>query len=160
MLTLIQSVLVEFCDAHHFTVDFLKLSLGCMVEAPAGCVYIDQLTDKHQCDFIGFDTNDLTELMFGISKRVSRLAKDQVPYHQQLFANDPFQKLDVPSVGKMLECSINGVKKQNRDTEVTVYGDHCSDKNSLRFLSHIGVDSVCCDPYLVPIATSVVTLTD
>lgn len=35
---------------------------------------------------------------------------------------------------------------------MTVYGDHCSDRNSLRFLTQIGVDSVCCDPYLVPIA--------
>jgi hypothetical protein len=35
---------------------------------------------------------------------------------------------------------------------VTAFGDQCIDKNSLRFLSHIGMDSMCVYPLLVPIA--------
>ena len=38
------------------------------------------------------------------------------------------------------------------DLQVDVHGDHCSNANSVRFLSHIGFNSLSCDPYRVPIA--------
>jgi len=144
MLCLLRETLTTFCVKEtHFTVEYLGLSIGCMVEAPAGCTFADKLVAQQGIDFVGFDTNDLTELMFGISRRVSHLSRSKCGYQSQLTVSDPFEQLDVSAVGPILQCAIGGVKKASRKTEVTIFGDQCSDKNSLRFLSHIGVDSVC-----------------
>eukprot|EP01034_Spumella_vulgaris_P026345 gene26345-32911_t len=152
MLCLLRDTLKSFCERESsFTVEYLNLSIGCMIEAPAGCTFADKLVSPQEIDFVGFDSNDITELMFGISRRVSHLNRAKCGYQHQICAKDPFEQLEMTSVGPMLQSAVTGVKKVNRNTEVTVYGDQCSDKCSLRFLSHIGVDSVCVEPLLVPI---------
>jgi pyruvate,orthophosphate dikinase len=152
LVPLIRSVCLTVCQDARFSLRYLNLTLGAMIEVPDGVAGAQEAVVSQGVDFVGFDSNDLTELMFGISKRDAAKIVPAYIHDHHIFAKDPFKELDLPSVGIMLQNAVHKCRETNGATQVTVYGDHCSDKNSLRFLSHIGVDSVCVDPLLVPIA--------
>jgi phosphoenolpyruvate-protein kinase (PTS system EI component) len=81
MLCLLRDTLKSFCERESsFTVDYLNLSIGCMIEAPAGCTFADKLVSQQGIDCVGYDTNDITELFFDISRRVSHLNRAKCGY--------------------------------------------------------------------------------
>lgn len=43
-------------------------SIGCMLETPRGCLRAWDIAKEKGVDFVSFGTNDLTQLVFGISR--------------------------------------------------------------------------------------------
>jgi pyruvate, orthophosphate dikinase len=51
----------------------LKYSLGCMIETPRACLCSDLLADPQRSQFFSFGSNDLTQMIFGISRTDTQL---------------------------------------------------------------------------------------
>ncbi|KAJ1441090.1 Pyruvate/Phosphoenolpyruvate kinase-like domain-containing protein [Ochromonadaceae sp. CCMP2298] len=117
----------------------LNCSLGTMIEVPRACLRADRITEAPHIDFISFASNELTQMMFGFSRfDVHHFISTYID--KRLVRADPFESLDVTSVGHMIYWAIG------------VSGGHSGDPDSILFFEHIGVDYVSCPPNRVPIA--------
>jgi pyruvate,orthophosphate dikinase len=158
LLPLIQETLTALCDSVvqsmrflNISLKFLNISLGVAADSPRACTRMEKIATTQGCDFVAFDTDELTACMFGVTKDQ---ASTLVPTYLEanLLAKNPFEELDVGTVGTMLHTAVDTCQRVCEHAEIDVNGNHCSNANSVRFLSHIGFSSVSCDPDRVPIA--------
>ncbi len=127
----------------------LNYSLGTMMEIPRATL-ISRNISPH-VDFYSFGTNDLTQMTYGFSRDdASKFLNDY--YEKGIFEYDPFVRLDIKGVGKLIEIGLREGRKTNKDLIIGVCGEQGADPKSIEFLDRIGVDYVSCSPYRVPIA--------
>ncbi|MCH9003090.1 MAG: hypothetical protein IIC02_10995 [Planctomycetes bacterium] len=69
-----------------------------------------------------------------------------------IFADDPFQSLDVEGVGRLVEMACAGGRRTRKNLKLGICGEHGGDPKSVYFCHWIGLDYVSCSPYRVPIA--------
>ncbi len=76
LIPLIQDTLTALCDSVvqsmrflNISLKFLNISIGAAVDFPRACTRMEKIATTQGCDFVSFDTDNLTELMFGISKK-------------------------------------------------------------------------------------------
>lgn len=127
-----------------------KAKIGCEITNPRAC-----LTSKYiaaQSDFIIFNTSELTEITFGMCQ------KDAEHYFLPLYidggylAQSPFKTIDIDGVGQVMKIGVKGAKSNKEDIPVGVHGEACGDPTSIAYFSEIGIDSITCEPSVVPIA--------
>lgn len=105
----------------------------------------------HICGFLSFGTNDLTQMLYGLSRDdAGRFMPDYVA--QEVFAHDPFHSLDVEGVGEMIEVAIERAKARAPGISLGLCGEHGGDPASVDFCERAGLDYVSCSPYRVPVA--------
>ncbi len=128
----------------------LDVMIGTMIETPRAAVTAGEIAAA--ADFFSFGTNDLTQLTYGFSRDdvestfLARYLDDGV------LADNPFETLDGPGVGKLIELATVGGKTGNPRIEVGVCGEHGGDPASIRFCHRAGLDYVSCSPSRVPVA--------
>ncbi len=123
--------------------------VGTMIETPRACIISRELAKR--CEFYSFGTNDLTQLMYGISR--DDMAKFIPKYvEDKVFMSDPFKHLDELGVGRLMKVAIREAKIVNPNIELGICGEHGGDPESIAFCHKIGLDYVSCSPYRVPIA--------
>ena len=84
-----------------------------------------------------FGTNDLTQTTLGLSR--DDASKFLNEYIEEIFlAIDPFVSIDVDTVGKLVEISVQDGRKQNKDIKIGVCGEHAGEANSILFLNTLG----------------------
>lgn len=144
----------EILDRIHAEVEAregVKISYlyGTMIEIPRAALLADKMAEVAQ--FFSFGTNDLTQMTFGFSRddiggfMGDYLDKKILPY-------DPFQTLDRPAVGKLVEIGLKGGRSTRPDLKVGICGEHGGDPASVEFCHQIGMNYVSCSPFRVPIA--------
>jgi pyruvate,orthophosphate dikinase len=69
-----------------------------------------------------------------------------------IFPADPFQSLDIPGVGKLVEMGIELGRKTRPKLEVGICGEHGGEVESVKFCHRVGMDYVSATPFCVPIA--------
>lgn len=122
---------------------------GTMIEIPRAALLADKMAEVAQ--FFSFGTNDLTQMTFGFSRddiggfMGDYLDKKILPY-------DPFQTLDRPAVGRLVELGLKGGRSTRPDLKVGICGEHGGDPASVEFCHEIGMNYVSCSPFRVPIA--------
>jgi pyruvate,orthophosphate dikinase len=72
--------------------------------------------------------------------------------NNKIIPNDPFQTLDVTSVGHLIEIGVKGGRTTNPNLKVGICGEHGGDPASVEFCHLIGMNYVSCSPFRVPIA--------
>ena len=70
----------------------------------------------------------------------------------KLLDADPFQTIDIESVGKLIDIGVQGGRSTNPKLKVGICGEHGGDPASVEFCHKIGMDYVSCSPFRVPIA--------
>ncbi len=135
----------------------VKYKIGTMIEVPRAAVTADEIATE--AEFFSYGTNDLTQMMFGLSRDDSgKIIKTymnskvwmngkQVP----VLEKDPFLTLD-KGVGELIKKSMAKGKNTRPDLKVGICGEHGGDPQSIEFSHSIGMDYVSCSPYRVPIA--------
>ncbi len=123
--------------------------LGVMIELPIAALIAGELAKL--VDFFSFGTNDLTQTTLGISRDDGRTFLP-VYLEKGIFASDPFVSLDETGVAELIKIAVERGKKANPQLEVGICGEHGGDPKSVRFFHQIGLDSVSCSPYRVPVA--------
>lgn len=122
------------------------LPVGAMVETPSAAVRASELAGL--ASFLSFGTNDLTQLVLGLSRDdvEARLLRS---YRDAGICDDsPFERLD-PAVLAVMELAVAGA---GADLPVGLCGEHGGDEYSVARCRRLGLASVSCSPYRVPLA--------
>ena len=127
----------------------LKYEVGTMIEIPRAALTADDIATE--AEFFCFGTNDLTQMTFGFSRDD---AGKFLPayYASKIYESDPFARLDVNGVGRLMEMAVNLGKKTRPELHCGICGEHGGDPSSIEFCHNIGLDYVSCSPFRVPIA--------
>lgn len=127
-------------------VDYL---IGTMIEVPRACLTADVIAEE--AEFFSFGTNDLTQMAYGFSRDdAGKFLADYI--EKGLLEKSPFEVIDRPGIGKLMEMAIDLGRKTRPDIKIGICGEHGGDPNSVEFCHRLGLDYVSCSPYRVPIA--------
>jgi len=126
-------------------------SIGCMLEVPRACIRADQIVSESGIDFVSIGSNDLTQLIFGMSKDdTQRFLPEYIDKH--IFAKDPFVSIDVRGVGTVINLTVARCRKANPEVQIGICGEHAGDPQSIYFFNKLGLDYISCTPYRIPMA--------
>ncbi|MBE5736398.1 MAG: pyruvate, phosphate dikinase [Clostridiales bacterium] len=149
-LEFVKKVVVETADAEIAKAGSnLKYKVGTMIEIPRAALTSDEIAKE--AEFFCFGTNDLTQMTFGFSRDDAGKFLPSY-YASKIYESDPFARLDVNGVGKLMETSVKLGRSTRSDLHVGICGEHGGDPSSIEFCHKIGLDYVSCSPYRVPIA--------
>lgn len=127
----------------------LKYKVGTMIEIPRAALLADEIAQE--AEFFSVGTNDLTQMTFGFSRDDAGAFLGDY-YDKKIFEQDPFQKLDVKGVGKLINMAVSLGRQTRPDLSVGICGEHGGDPYSINFCHNAGLTYVSCSPYRVPIA--------
>jgi len=127
----------------------LMYSLGVMVETPRAALQAGKIAQN--IDFMSFGTNDLTQMVYGLSRDDSgRFMRDYI--RLGIFPEDPFDSLDIDGVAKIMTLAIDDARSVKPGLSIGLCGEHGGDTKSVWICHDIGIDYVSCSPFRVPIA--------
>ncbi|CAI6038270.1 hypothetical protein PAECIP112173_00906 [Paenibacillus sp. JJ-100] len=121
--------------------------VGAAITSPRASLTAAQLA-RH-ADFISFDTDELTQSMFGYTGQ-------EAAEREQIFGNvfetetNPFQSLDIEGVGRLVEMAAVHSRTRKPHLKTTIFGEHTGDAESIAFIHEIGLSAVCCRPEQIP----------
>lgn len=127
----------------------VSYKIGTMIEVPRAIVKADEIANV--AEFFSFGTNDLTQLTFGFSRDdANKFLKDY--YENHILENNPFTSIDEEGVGKLVDLATRLARKEKKNIELGICGEHGGDPKSIDFCHRIGLDYVSCSPYRIPCA--------
>jgi pyruvate,orthophosphate dikinase len=127
----------------------LHYLVGTMIELPRACVVADKIAQY--AEFFSFGTNDLTQTACGISRDDTK-GFMAAYVAKEIFASDPFQKLDREGVGELMKMAVSKGKATRSDLQIGICGEHGGEPTSVEFCHTIGLDYVSCSPLRLPVA--------
>ena len=143
---ILQEVAEKVLGAMGETVQYL---IGTMIELPRAALTAGRIAQE--AEFFSFGTNDLTQTAMGLSRDdAGRFLPSYID--KGIFADDPFQVLDVDGVGRLVAIAAEEGRKARPDLKLGICGEHGGEPRSVAFCHSIGLDYVSCSPFRVPIA--------
>ncbi|MFO0599700.1 MAG: pyruvate, phosphate dikinase [Myxococcaceae bacterium] len=128
----------------------VRYQFGTMIEIPRAALTADQIAKR--AEFFSFGTNDLTQTTFGISRDDAETGFLTEYLQKGILAENPFDTLDVPGVGALMKTAVKLGRQTRADLPIGICGEHGGDPRSIAFCHRIGLDSVSCSPFRVPVA--------
>ncbi len=128
----------------------VRYQFGTMIEIPRAALTADQIAIDAQ--FFSFGTNDLTQTTFGISRDDAETGFLSEYLQKGILAENPFATLDEPGVGQLMELAVRLGRRTRKELAVGICGEHGGDPKSIDLCHRIGLNSVSCSPYRVPVA--------
>ncbi|HWI46351.1 MAG TPA: pyruvate, phosphate dikinase [Rubrobacter sp.] len=126
------------------------VKIGTMIELPRACTVAGEIAED--ADFFSFGTNDLTQMVCGMSRDDAE-EKFLADYLEGgLLRENPFQTLDRKGVGVFVSTACEGGREAKPALKLGVCGEHGGDPKSIAFFHEVGLDYVSCSPFRVPIA--------
>ncbi len=127
-----------------------SVTVGAMIETPRAALTAAALAAH--ADFFSFGTNDLTQMTFAFSRDdvESRL----LPAYQAqgILPANPFEVLDQDGVGQLVRIATDAARAAKPGIKLGACGEHAGHPASADFLVRLGLDSVSCSPFRVPLA--------
>ncbi|MCY7399373.1 MAG: pyruvate, phosphate dikinase [Nocardioides sp.] len=124
--------------------------IGTMIEVPRAALTADRIAES--AEFFSFGTNDLTQMTWGFSRDDVEAAFFATYLEQGIFAESPFETIDVDGVGSLVRSAISLGRTTKPDLHIGVCGEHGGDAASIHFFDALGIDHVSCSPYRVLVA--------
>jgi pyruvate, orthophosphate dikinase len=128
----------------------LDIPVGTMIEVPRAALTAGEIAE--QAEFFSFGTNDLTQMTWAFSRDDVEGEFFGRYIELGIFGVSPFESIDAPGVGRLVQIATEDGKQHNPDLEVGVCGEHGGDPASIHFFNSAGVDYVSCSPFRVPVA--------
>ena len=127
----------------------VKYLVGTMIELPRAALTAREIAAE--AEFFSFGTNDLTQTTLGLSRDD---AGRFLPLYVErgIFADDPFQVLDINGVGRLITMATTDGRSARPGLKVGICGEHGGEPRSVAFCHDSGLDYVSCSPFRVPIA--------
>jgi len=142
-----ERVLAEVCEDEGINV---KALIGTMIEVPRAALTAAEIAGS--AEFFSFGTNDLTQMTWGFSRDDVEAAFFHAYLDKGIFGVSPFESLDLPGVGRLVEIGVEGGRAARPDLKLGVCGEHGGDPDSVHFFHEVGLDYVSCSPFRVPVA--------
>lgn len=124
--------------------------LGTMIEIPRAALMADEIAEV--AEFFSFGTNDLTQMVFGISRDDAESGFLMNYIDRKILPSNPFATLDVDGVGRIMRMAVQLGRGVREDLEIGICGEHGGDPASVEFCHNIGLNYVSCSPFRVPVA--------
>ncbi|MCL2338721.1 MAG: pyruvate, phosphate dikinase [Proteobacteria bacterium] len=130
--------------------DKIAYTVGSMIELPRAALLANEIAES--CEFFEFGTNDLTQTTLGMSRDDTGKILDE--YRMRgVYVADPFASIDVDGVGALVKMGVEKARAvRGNHIHIGVCGEHGGDPDSIQFFHAVGMDSVSCSPFRVPIA--------
>ncbi len=128
----------------------VKYEFGTMIEIPRAALTADQIA--HDAEFFSFGTNDLTQTTFGISRDDAETGFLTEYLQKGILTDNPFAVLDEAGVGSLMKQAVTLGRKARPTLHLGICGEHGGDPRSIDLCHRLGLDSVSCSPYRVPVA--------
>ena len=128
----------------------VKYLFGTMIEIPRAALTADQIAEYAQ--FFSFGTNDLTQTTFGISRDDAETGFLAEYLKKGILTENPFATLDVRGVGELMRTAVTLGRKTRPGLHVGICGEHGGDPKSIALCHRLGLDSVSCSPFRIPVA--------
>ena len=125
-------------------------AVGTMIELPRACLVAERLARR--ADFFSFGTNDLTQMVSGLSRDDAEDSFLPEYLARRLIPATPFETIDEEGVGQLVRLAAERGRGTNPELGLGICGEHGGDPDSIAFFDSIGLDYVSCSPYRVPIA--------
>ncbi|GCF95587.1 pyruvate, phosphate dikinase [Enterococcus florum] len=142
------------CSIETAIQDFLAVSnqkityqIGTMIEIPRACLVADEIAKY--ADFFSFGTNDLTQMVLGLSRDDSPRIINQYG-EAGIFEDDPFQVLDEHGVGAMMKIAIEKGRQTKPNLKIGICGEAAAHPKSLVFLNTLPINYISCSPFRIP----------
>ncbi|MBL1101023.1 putative PEP-binding protein [Streptomyces coffeae] len=125
------------------------ISLGAMIETPRAALLTRSIARR--ADSLSLGTNDLTALVWGLSRDDAE--QHLLPAYQDmgLLAASPFALLDVEAVGTLARQVADEARAVRPDITLGVCGEQAADAAAVRFFAEAGFDHISCSPPRVPL---------
>jgi pyruvate, orthophosphate dikinase len=122
--------------------------IGTMIELPRACAVAGEIA--RAADFFSFGTNDLTQMVCGISRddAEEKFLSDYLK--SGILQENPFETLDRDGVGELVHMARERGRETNPHLKLGVCGEHGGDPKSVAFFHEVGLDYVSCSPFRVP----------
>ena len=126
------------------------VTCGAMIETPRAALIAGELA-KH-ADFFSFGTNDLTQMTYAFSR--DDVEAKLLPAYQAhgILPANPFAVLDQDGVGELVRIACEAARATKPNIKLGACGEHAGHPASADFLVRLGLDSVSCSPFRVPLA--------
>ena len=124
------------------------MPVGTMIELPRACVVAGRIA--RVADFFSFGTNDLTQMVCGISRDDAEEKFLSQYLESGLLEDNPFEILDQDGVGELVQLACERGRMANPHLKLGVCGEHGGDPKSVSFFHDAGLDYVSCSPFRVP----------
>jgi pyruvate, orthophosphate dikinase len=128
----------------------VRALIGTMIEVPRAALTAAEIAQS--AEFFSFGTNDLTQMTWGFSRDDVEAAFFSAYLDKGIFGVSPFESLDRPGVGRLVEIGVEGGRAARPDLKLGVCGEHGGDPDSVHFFHQVGLDYVSCSPFRVPVA--------
>ncbi|HEX5974966.1 MAG TPA: putative PEP-binding protein, partial [Rubrobacteraceae bacterium] len=122
--------------------------IGTMIELPRACAVAGEIA--RVADFFSFGTNDLTQMVCGISRDDAEEKFLSQYLESGLLQDNPFEILDQDGVGELVQLACERGREANPHLKLGVCGEHGGDPKSVSFFHEAGLDYVSCSPFRVP----------
>ncbi|MBO1305905.1 pyruvate, phosphate dikinase [Enterococcus sp. 669A] len=127
--------------------EVMDYQIGTMIEIPRACLVADEIA-KH-ADFFSFGTNDLTQMVMGLSRDDSPRIVSQY-LEAGIMEEDPFQVLDEAGVGAMMKVAIEKGRQVKPDLKIGICGEAAAHPKSIAFLNELPINYISCSPFRIP----------
>lgn len=124
-------------------------SFGTMIETPRAALTAGEIATE--ASFFSFGTNDLTQMIFGISRDdAGTFLRHYID--EGILPDDPTESIDQTGVGRLIKLSIDDARKIKPELKLGICGEHGGDPRSIAFCHTVGMEYVSCSPKRIPIA--------
>ena len=125
----------------------LDYSIGTMIETPRAALLAGSIAER--ADFFSIGTNDLTELVYGLSRADAEELIDEY-IDKDILDKNPFYSLDKTGEGRIIEMAAAAGRRAKPNLKIGLSGDHGGDPASVEFCENVGVDYFSCSTLRIP----------
>ncbi len=136
-LDIVHSTAREVMDAAGVEVEYTTAT---MIETPRAALRAEHLAS--QVDAFSFGTNDLTQLVFGLSRDDVEVTYLPSAMELDLMPLQPFATIDRNGVGLLVEMATRAGRGVNPDLITGICGEHGGDPETIRFCHELGMTHV------------------
>jgi hypothetical protein len=137
-------------DIGHPELKSSVITVGAMIETPRAALTAGELA-KH-ADFFSFGTNDLTQMTYAFSRDDVEAKLLPAYLAAGILPANPFAVLDQEGVGELVRIACTQARAAKPNIKLGACGEHAGHPDSAAFLVGLGLDSVSCSPFRVPLA--------
>jgi pyruvate,orthophosphate dikinase len=126
------------------------IPVGAMIETPRAALVAGELSAS--CDFLSIGSNDLTALVWGMSR--DDADRELVPAYRDLglFADSPLVTWDAAGVGQLLRSAVGAARAAKPDIRIGTCGETATAAAAVGLWHELEIDYVSCPPAHVPLA--------
>lgn len=144
----VRKTIEEEADACFKRLDIsMDYLIGTMIETPRAALLADVIAEK--ADFFSIGTNDLTELVYGLSKEDTENLIDEY-IRKSILDKSPFQSIDQVGVGKLIKMTVEMSRRIKPKMRIGICGEQAGDHKTIEFCDRAGLNYVSCSALRIP----------